>query len=70
MLDGGDELEDGLGFVGERAVDFGGGERFVWGGALVLGEWARVDRRHARGGGLAEECEGHVELGGNLAHLG
>ena len=70
MLDGGDELEDGLGLVGERAVGVEGGEWFVGGRALVLGEWARVDWRHARGGGLTEECERHVELWGDLAHLG
>ena len=33
MLDGGDELEDGLGLVSEGAVDLGGGEWFVGGGA-------------------------------------
>ena len=70
MLDGGDELENRLGLVGEGAVGVEGGEWFVRGRALVLGEWAWVDRRHARGGGLAEECEGHVELRGDLAHLG
>ena len=70
MLDGGDELEDGLGLVSEGAVDLGGGEWFVRGGALVLGEWAWVDRRHARGGCLAEECERRVELRGYLTHLG
>ena len=56
--------------VGERAVGVEGGEGFVRGGALVLGKRARVDWRHARGGGLAEECERHVELRGDLAHLG
>ena len=70
VLDGGDELEDGLGLVSEGAVDLGGGEWFVGGGALVLGEWTGVDRRHARGGGLAEECERHVELRGDLTCLG
>ena len=70
MLDGGAELENRLGLVGEGAVDLGGGEWFVGGRALVLGEWARVDGGHARGGGLAEECECDVELRGDLTHLG
>ena len=69
-VEGGDELEDGLGLVSEGAVDLGGGEWFVGGGALVLGEWARVDWRHPRSGGLAEECERHVELRGDLTCLG
>ena len=69
-MDGGDELENCLALVGEGAVDLGGGEWFVGSRALVLGEWARVDWRHTRGGGLAEECEGHVELRGDLTHLG
>ena len=56
--------------VGEGAVDLGGREWFVRGRALVLGEWARVDGGHARGGGLAEECERHVELRGDLTCLG
>ena len=70
MLDGGGELENCLGLVRERAVGVEGGEWFVGGGALVLGEWTWVDGGHARGGGLAEEGERHVELGGDLAHLG
>ena len=70
MLDGGDELEDGLGLVGEGTVGVEGGEWFVGGGALVLGEWTWVDGGHARGGGLAEECECDVELRGDLTHLG
>ena len=69
VLDRGDELEDGLGLIGKGAIDLSGGERFVGGGPLVIGEWAWVDRGHAGGGGLAEEGERHVELGRNLAHL-
>ena len=53
VLDRGDELEDGLGLIGKGAIDLSGGERFVWGGPLVIGEWAWVDRGHAGGGGLA-----------------
>ena len=45
MLDGGAELENCLGLVRERAVGVEGGEWFVRGGALVVGEWAWVDRR-------------------------
>ena len=67
MLDGGAGLENCLGLVRERAVGVEGGEWFVRGGALVVGERARVDGRHARGGGLAEECECDVELRGDLA---
>lgn len=61
-MDGGAELENRLALVGEGAVSVEGGEWFVGGRALVLGEWAWVDGRHARGCSLAEECEGHVEL--------
>ena len=57
-------------FVGEGAISVEGGEWFVGGGALVLGERARVDWRHARGSSLTEECERHVELRGDLACLG
>ena len=63
-------MENRLALVGEGAVSVEGGEGFVRGGALVLGERARVDGRHPRCGSLAEKGEGHVELRGDLAHLG
>ena len=54
MLDGGDELEDGLGLVGEGAVDLGGGEWFVRGGNgsdsrrnNFLGRWSmKLSKSH------------------------